>query len=219
MNVTNRRGRFITMEGSDGAGKSTNFEYAQSLLEQAGLEIVQTREPGGTGLGEKLREALLRQQGVVIGAAAETLMIFAARAQHIEEVIEPNLAKGKWVLCDRFTDATYAYQGYARALGAERVAVLENWVQGPLRPDLTLLLDVPVALAAKRVGTRGTPDRFEHEDSQFKAAVRSGYLELARRDPDRIQLIDASQDLAAVQADLAQVIRKFLMQFDSETEC
>ena len=219
MNASDKRGRFITMEGPDGAGKTTNFDYVQSLLEAAGLDVVRTREPGGTGLGEKLREVLLQEQRAAIGADAETLIIFAARAQHIEEVIEPNLAKGRWVLCDRFTDATYVYQGYARALGAERIAVLEDWVQGPLRPDLTLLLDIPVALAAKRVGARGTLDRFEHEDRQFKEAVRAGYLELARRNPERIRLIDASQELAAVQAELAQVFGKLLRQLNSEIGC
>ncbi len=219
MNVPDKRGRFITIEGPDGAGKTTNFNYVQSLLEQAGLDVVRTREPGGTGLGEKLREVLLQEQRVAIGANAETLIIFAARAQHIEEVIKPNLAKGRWVLCDRFTDATYVYQGHARALGAARVAVLEDWVQGPLRPDLTLLLDIPVALAAKRVGARGTLDRFEHEDRQFKAAVRDGYLEFARSAPERIQLIDASQDLTAVQADLAQVIGNLLTKLRSAIVC
>jgi dTMP kinase len=219
MNAPDKRGRFITMEGPDGAGKTTNFDYVQSLLEEAGLDVVRTREPGGTRLGEKVREVLLQEQPVAIGADAETLMIFAARAQHIEEVIEPNLAKGRWVLCDRFTDATYAYQGHARALGAARVAVLEDWVQGPLRPDLTLLLDIPVALAAKRVGARGTLDRFEHEGHEFKQAVRAGYLELARRDPERIQLIDASQELAAVQAELAQVIGKLLTRLQTQIGC
>jgi dTMP kinase len=204
------RGRFITVEGQDGAGKTTNLELVRRLLEAAGKEVVLTREPGGTQLGEQVRQWVLH--GQALDPHAELLLIFAARAQHLAEVIRPALAAGRWVLCDRFTDATYAYQGAGRALGQDSIALLEQLVQDELRPDLTLLLDVDVATGKSRAGARGAPDRFEVEDTAFKQAVRARYLELAAEHPGRIRVVDAGRELPAVQRDIEAIVRSFLEQ-------
>lgn len=206
--MTEQRGRFITVEGQDGAGKTTNLELVHRLLRDAGKEVVQTREPGGTGLGEQVRKWVLHAPA--LDPDAELLLIFAARAQHLSQVIRPALAAGRWVLCDRFTDATYAYQGAARALGHDKIAVLEQMVQGGLRPDLTLLLDVDVAVGHSRSGARSAPDRFEVEDLAFKQAVRGAYLDLARDHAGRIRVVDAGRDLAAVQRDIQSIITDFV---------
>ena len=165
-------GRFITVEGSEGVGKSSNLDFIESLLREAGKDVVRTREPGGTELGETLRGILLDARQKAICDDAELLLMFAARAQHLAEVIRPALAAGKWVLCDRFTDATYAYQGGGRGIPFDRIAVLEQWVQGDLRPDLTLLLDMPVEAGLARAGARSEPDRFEQEQTTFFERVR-----------------------------------------------
>ena len=193
---------FITIEGSEGAGKSTNIEYIVDYLKNAGKELVITREPGGTKIGEQLRAMLLDPQFKNMDFRTELLLMFAARAQHIAEVIQPALNAGKWVICDRFTDVTYAYQGAGRQMGKENVAVLEQWVQGDLRPDLTFLLDVPVDIGMQRVGQRSEHDRFEQEKLQFFDVVRSAYREMADAHTNRFRVIDASQDLTSVQADL-----------------
>lgn len=201
----NPRGLFITVEGGEGVGKSTNIAFIRRQLEAAGVELVVTREPGGTPLGEELRTVLLAVRDGGISAMAELLLIFAARAQHIEEVIEPALAAGRWVLCDRFTDATYAYQCGGRGLDREAVATLEALVQGTLLPDCTLLLDAPVDTGMNRIRERGEPDRFEREELAFFERVRASYHQLATDSSGRYRIIDASQPLEAVQRQLLQV--------------
>jgi len=204
------RGLFITVEGIEGAGKSTCMQVLRELIESRGLRTRQTREPGGTELGEELRELLLGHRHAGMGDDTELLLMFSARAEHIHEVIEPALAQGTWVLCDRFTDATYAYQGYGRGLSTGRIRTLEKWVQGDLRPDLTLLMDLPVAQGLERAGKRSSPDRFEREAHAFFERVRKGYLELARSHPDRFRVIDASPDLGQVTHTVRRVVAEFL---------
>lgn len=204
------RGRFITLEGIDGAGKSTSMEAACRHLREHGLEVIETREPGGTALGEALRELLLRRRDLRVDAEAEVLVIFAARAQHLAEVIRPALGEGRWVVCDRFTDATHAYQGGGRGLARERVEALEHWVQQGLRPDLTLLFDVPLSVAVGRAGPRGGWDRFEVEQEAFLERVRQSYLETARREPARVRVIDATPGVAEVQGRVRAILDEFL---------
>ena len=204
------QGKFITVEGSEGVGKSSNLAFIENYLRHAGIDIVRTREPGGTPLGEAIRELLLDARQRAMCDDTELLMMFAARAQHLAEVIRPALATGKWVLCDRFTDATYAYQGGGRGIPMERIGVLEDWVQGALRPDHTLLLDMPVAAGLERAGARSEPDRFEQEQHGFFERVRETYLARARLEPARIHVIDASPALDNVQAQIAQVLQRIL---------
>jgi len=188
------RGKFITIEGQDGAGKTTNIEVMKRYLEEADISFIQSREPGGTSLGESIRELLLNSSDARIGDKAELLLMFAARAQHIQEVIEPALSRGDWVLCDRFTDATYAYQGGGRGMNETDISDLEQNVQGSLHPDLTILLDLPVEVGESRAGQRSEPDRFEQQKLQFKQQVRDSYLSRATIEPDRIKVVDASID-------------------------
>jgi dTMP kinase len=204
------RGRFITVEGVEGAGKSTCIGYIRDTLTNAGKQVLVTREPGGTGLSEEIRDLLLahRQEGVAV--ETETLLMFAARAEHLARVIRPALAGGQWVLCDRFTEATYAYQGGGRGLPRERIEVLEQWLQGELRPDLVLLLDVPVRLGLERAAQRSARDRFESEDPAFFERVRAAYLDQAHRHPQRFRIIDASRELAQVQHQIKQALDKLL---------
>jgi len=204
------RGRFITVEGTEGVGKSSNLAFIEDYLRQHGKTVVRTREPGGTALGEKIRALLLDANETRMCDDAELLLMFAARAQHLAEVIRPALAEGKWVVCDRFTDATYAYQGGGRGIPMQRIAVLEEWVQGELRPDHTLLLDMPVELGLARAGARSAPDRFEQEQRAFFERVRNTYLERARREPQRIHVIDAASDLAQVQTAIARELDRIL---------
>ena len=210
----NNRGAFITVEGGDGAGKTTQLEFIQSWLEHQGINVVTTREPGGTALGEGIRELLLGPANLQISELTELMLIFAARHQHLEEVIKPAMAQGKWVLCDRFTDATYAYQGAGRVLDMQTIQKLEQWVQGELRPDLTLILDVPVELGLERTRKRGADqDRFEKQNLTFKQKVRESYLQTAQAEPERVKVLDASADLEAVQKDLAKALSHFLEGF------
>lgn len=207
MAATTKRGRFITFEGTDGAGKSTQGLYVEAFLRGRGIDCLRTREPGGTPMGEAIRSLLLDKSTLVATPATELLLVFAARAQHIAELIEPALARGTWVLCDRFTDATYAYQGAAGALGFEAVSRVEQWVQGDLRPDLTLVFDVPVAVGHARSRDRGGPaDRFESMNDDAKHAVRNAYLELAARFPSRIEVIDAAASVDEVNERVAGVL-------------
>jgi dTMP kinase len=208
------RGRFITVEGGDGAGKSSNLTYVRSLLEAAGKQVFDTREPGGTALGEAIRELLLGHRHGGMHGDTELLLMFAARAEHLHCKIQPALQQGQWVLCDRFTDASYAYQGAGRGLSQTRIATLEQFVQGELRPDLTLLLDLPVKVGLARAGDRSAPDRFEKEHLGFFEKVRKGYLEIAAKEPKRIQVIDASPPLEDVQRQIRIVINRFLDQTD-----
>ncbi len=193
-------GRFITVEGLEGAGKSTCLEHVAERVRDAGHAVVVTREPGGTKLGEAIRELLLAPISEPICADAETLLMFTARAQHIDRVIRPALKDGDWVVCDRFTDATSAYQGGGRKLGEHRIAVLEQWVQGGLRPDLTLSLDVPPAEGLARAARRSEPDRFERERGGFFERTREAYLERLRAAPERMRRIDAQATVASVRA-------------------
>ncbi|MCI0504689.1 MAG: dTMP kinase [Gammaproteobacteria bacterium] len=202
-------GKFITLEGSEGAGKSTAMQTVQAWAVQSGIDFVTTREPGGTPLAEKIRGLLLDKNHTSMADDTELLLMFAARAQHISELIKPAIAAGKWVLCDRFTDATYAYQGGGRGIAKERIAQLEQWVQGGLRPDLTLLLDLPVEQGLARAGQRGNLDRFEQEQTAFFERVRTAYLERAKRFPDQFRIIDASQSIEAVQQQIQQVLNIF----------
>ncbi|MFN9584127.1 MAG: dTMP kinase [Pseudomonadaceae bacterium] len=195
-------GLFITLEGPEGAGKSTNREYLAERLREQGIDVVLTREPGGTPLAERIRELLLDPSDEPMAADTELLLVFAARAQHLQQVIRPALAKGSVVLCDRFTDATYAYQGGGRGLSIERIAQLEQFVQGELRPDLTLIFDLPVEIGLARAAARGRLDRFEQEGRGFFEAVRQAYLQRAKQAPQRYRVLDAGQTLAQVQADI-----------------
>lgn len=203
-------GKFITIEGVEGGGKSTNLEFVRQFLEQKGKEVVVTREPGGTPLGEEIRALLLGHCHDGMAVDAELLLMFAARAEHIAKVIRPALEAGKWVLCDRFTDATYAYQGGGRGVAVERIAQLERWVQGELQPDLTLLLDLPVELGLSRAGRRSAPDRFEREQTEFFERVRQNYLARAAACADRFRVIDASRPINEVQASIAAVLERFV---------
>ena len=204
------RGKFITLEGGEGVGKSTNMAFIKNYLFQHKISVVVTREPGGTVMAEKLRQLLLDKNSEVISDQAELLMVFAARAQHIKHVIEPALAKGEWVLCDRFTDATYAYQGGGRNMRISAIEWLENMVQGTLRPDLTLLLDAPVEIGIERARSRAEFDRFESEKISFFEQVRRAYLLQAELHPERIKLIKANQPLVDVQRALIEIIGTFL---------
>lgn len=215
MSKVNQRGKFITIEGQDGAGKSTNLAVIKQLIIDSGHEVIETREPGGTPFGEKVRELLLSSDDQSFGDTAELLMMFAARAQHIQAVIVPALNDGKWVLCDRFTDATYAYQGGGRGIDMQRIAELEDYVQGGLRPDLTFLLDLPVEIGESRAGQRSAPDRFERQKNEFKTKVRACYLERAQHDSERFRLIDASQDLSTVKAAISRAMHDYFARIQS----
>ena len=203
-------GLFITLEGPEGAGKSTNREYLAACLRAQGVEVLLTREPGGTPLAERIRELLLTPSDEVMAADTELLLMFAARAQHIAAVIAPALARGAVVLCDRFTDATYAYQGGGRGLPVERIAQLEQFVQGDLRPDLTLVFDLPIEIGLARAAARGRLDRFEQEGRAFFDSVRQAYLDRAAATPERYRVLDAGQSLAQVQLALDALLPELL---------
>ena len=198
--------RFITLEGIEGVGKTTHGPYIAAQLKALGRDCVLTREPGGTALGEALRAVLLDPKLPGMAPLAELLLMFAARAEHIERVIEPALAAGQWVVCDRFTDATFAYQGGGRRLDTQAISTLEQLVQGTLRPDLTLLFDAPVELALARTRHRGPADRFELERHDFFQRVRDCYLARAAAEPRRFRIVDASVPLAAVEQALATLL-------------
>ena len=204
------RPRFITVEGIEGAGKSTCMQLIEQRIHARGHRLLVTREPGGTPLGEDVRGLLLGHKHDGMGDDTELLLMFAARAEHLHARIEPALAAGSWVLCDRFTDATFAYQGYGRGVDLERIAVLERWVQGERRPDLTLLLDLPVDVGLERAGKRSAPDRFERQAMAFFERVRDGYLQIAGKAPERFRVIDASRDLIAVSASIVEQIDAYL---------
>lgn len=194
------RGRFITFEGIDGAGKSTHIDFVAGLLRAAGKEVVVTREPGGTALGERLRAVVLNEP---MSARTETLLMFAARSEHLVQVIEPALACGRWVLCDRFTDATYAYQAGGRQLPEALIETLENWVHPNLQPDLTLLFDIEPALAAQRLAGTRTADRFETEQQHFFARVRAVYLARVARFASRFLVVDGAATVEEIRRDIS----------------
>jgi dTMP kinase len=197
------RGKFITLEGMDGAGKSTHIPDIVAALEARGIEVVSTREPGGTKLGEGLRELLLHQN---MHPETETLMMFAARREHIAQIIEPALARGAYVLSDRFTDATFAYQCGGRGVDADKIRVLEQWVHGELQPDLTLLFDVPVEVSIQRLANARTPDKFEQESSEFFSRIRAAYLLRAQQNPQRFRVINADRPLECVKKSLEEIV-------------
>ncbi len=203
-------GKFITLEGSEGSGKTTNMAYIEQLLEEAGVELIVTREPGGTPLGETIREILLDSRQTSMSEDTELMLMFAARAQHMHEKIRPALDAGKWVLCDRFVDATYAYQGGGRGISLERIGKLDNWVLNGFKPELTLYLDIGVAQGLKRAEARAELDRFEKEKIDFFERVRSGYLNRVEAEPERFRVVDASEPLEQVQRSIKSHIEQFI---------
>jgi dTMP kinase len=209
--MINKSGKFITLEGGEGVGKTTNVSFIKNYLQSLNIPVVVTREPGGTEMAEKIRELLLHANDEVVTSHAEILLMFAARAQHLNHVIKPALAQGQWVLCDRFTDATYAYQGGGRGLSMEAIQWLENFVQEDLRPDLTLLLDGPVEIGMARAKSRGGwLDRFESEHLHFFNRVRQIYLQQVQQHPERIKIIKADQPLADVQKAIIEILGPLL---------
>ena len=203
-------GKFITLEGGEGLGKSTNLHFIKDFLENNGLSVRVTREPGGTPLAEQIRCLLLEERSESVAEQTELLLMFSARAQHLKEVIYPALAQGQWVISDRFTDATYAYQGGGRAIDVSLIQQLETWVQGTFRPDLTLLLDAPSNIGMSRMKERVISDRFEQEQFPFFERVRQAYLLQAQKNPDRIQVVNANQSLTAVQSDIVSHLLSLL---------
>ncbi len=201
-----QKGLFITLEGIEGVGKSTCLKFIQSYLKRKQIPHITTREPGGTPFAEAIRKLLLSSYQEIVCNDAELLLFFAGRAQHIANIILPALNEGKWVICDRFTDASYAYQCGGRGIPKERIAFLEQWVQGDLRPDMTLLFDAPVQTALSRITKRGKPDRIETEKKHFFTRVRNCYLELAKEQPARFRIINASRPLTVVKQELRNII-------------
>lgn len=198
-------GKFITFEGIEGVGKSTNMAHMGAVLERHGQAVLRTREPGGTPMAERIRRMVAEHGDEAVPDIAELLLIFAARALHVRNVIRPALAAGTWVLCDRFTDSSRAYQGGGRGLPTAVIEQLAEWVHHDLQPDVTVLLDAPVDLALQRAGRRGSPDRFESEQRAFFVRVRERYLELAAAEPARIVVVDAARELDAVAADIERI--------------
>ncbi|WP_075258620.1 dTMP kinase [Herbaspirillum camelliae] len=196
-------GKFITFEGIDGAGKSTHIPFVTQLLRERGLTVVATREPGGTELGERLRELVLHHK---MHLETEALLMFASRREHLAQVIEPALARGDWVISDRFTDATFAYQGGGRKLALDKLDRLEQWVHPHLQPDLTLLFDVPLEVARARLDAERTLDKFEQEKADFFANTRAEYLRRAAQFPQRFRLIDSTRPIAVIQEDLRAIV-------------
>lgn len=208
--MSRKQGRFITFEGVEGVGKTTQLDGAEALLGAHGVSVVRTREPGGTPAAEAIRSVLLDPRWKGLHSDAELLLMFAARAEHVRRRVLPALEEGHWVLCDRFTDATYAYQGGGRGVSETRIAVLEDWALGALRPDLTLLLDADVDLGLRRARARGEADRFEREEREFFERVRASYLARARREPRRFRVLDASRPLEQVAAGVRRFLEDYL---------
>lgn len=208
-------GRFITLEGTEGVGKSTQHQVLAEALRRGGVSLLETREPGGTELAEAIRELLLRPATEPVAATTELLLMFAARAQHLAQRIVPAMAAGQWVLCDRFTDASYAYQGWGRGLSVETIATLESLVQGRLQPDCTVLLDAPVAVGLERARGRAALDRFEQEEAEFFERVRDGYLQRAAADVQRFVIIDAARPQHEVSADIQTLAEQLLRRWSA----
>ena len=198
-------GKFITFEGIEGVGKSTNIAHLTRALQSRGINVLTTREPGGTPMAERIRDLVAEHGDEAMPDIAELLLVFAARALHVNNVIEPALSAGTWVICDRFTDSSRAYQGGGRGLPQEDINRLAQWVHGDLRPDLTILLDAPVEVGMNRAGRRNEPDRFESEQSEFFERVRATYLQLAEHEPQRFVVVDATQDLDVVRDTIEQI--------------
>lgn len=206
--TTPKKPKFITLEGGEGAGKSTAMRYLQQQLTRLHIDLLTTREPGGTLIAEQIRQVLLQKQGETLTPATELLLVFAARSQHIAEVIRPALAKGQWVLCDRFTDASFAYQGGGRGVDWQMIESLEQFVQQDLRPDLTILLDAPPELGMKRIQRRAELDRIETEQLAFFERVRQAYLLRAKQDPKRFVVINTAKPLSEVKRHLSKLAEK-----------
>lgn len=199
-----KRGKFITLEGIDGAGKSTHLRWLREFIRERGEDVVTTREPGGTPVGEKIRQLLLSES---MRPETEAMLMFAARAEHLQTIIEPALARGAWVVCDRFTDASFAYQGGGRGVAETKLAAMEDWVQNGRGPDLTLLFDLSVEVSRQRLSQTGNPpDRFEREQVDFFARVRNAYLKRAAEFPQRIKIIDGSEPIATIQKTLEEIV-------------
>lgn len=205
--MTQQRGKFISFEGIDGAGKSTHIGFTADYLRTRGLELVSTREPGGTPLGEQLRELVLHEK---MHLETEALLMFASRREHIAQVIDPALSRGAWVISDRFTDASFAYQGGGRGLARDKLDALEQWVHPHLQPDLTLLFDVPLEVARARLDATRALDKFEQEKADFFSAARNEYLRRATQFPERFRVIDSTQTIADIQVQLAALLDALL---------
>ncbi len=203
-------GKFITVEGIEGVGKSTSVGFLREAIEKRGLTVLTTREPGGTPMAEKIRDLLIEHGDEPMPDIAELLLMFAGRALHVSNVIQPALAAGSWVICDRFTDASRAYQGAARGFPQDDINRLAEWVHGDLRPDLTILLDAPIEIGMQRAGSRSRPDRIEIERVDFFTRARDCYLSLAEAEPDRFTVVDASEDIDSVRTTIDSVINNFL---------
>ena len=205
-----KKGLFITLEGIEGAGKSTVVDFIEDFLTKEGHDVIKTREPGGTVIGEQIREILLKNENYTLTYDTELLLVFSARAQHIQEVILPALSSGKIILCDRFTDASYAYQGGGRGIDASRINLLEKWVQGDLRPNLTLLFDLDVSIGMQRTKKRSGTDRFEREEINFFEKIRNTYLERAKNEPQRFRIINSALSLENVKEQIVTILKDFL---------
>ena len=205
-----KKGLFITLEGIEGAGKSTAVDFIEDFLTKEGHDVIKTREPGGTVIGEQIREILLKNENYTLTYDTELLLVFSARAQHIQEVILPALSSGKIILCDRFTDASYAYQGGGRDIDASRINLLEKWVQGDLRPNLTLLFDLDVSIGMQRTKKRSDADRFEREEINFFEKIRNTYLERAKNEPQRFRIINSASSLESVKEQIVTILKDFL---------
>jgi dTMP kinase len=201
---------FITLEGVEGAGKSTLMSYVAEILSNSGKDVLQTREPGGTKTGEQIRNILLNRNNITVTDDTELLLMFAARAQHISEIILPALSSGKVVLCDRFTDASYAYQGGGRGIETSRIETLEEWVQQGLKPNLTLLFDLDVEAGLRRAGNRSEADRFELEEMSFFERIRTCYLQRAKNEAERFRIIDAAQTFDHVKQQIQDILKEYL---------
>ncbi len=208
-----KSGLFVSLEGPEGSGKSTNSSYISELLSQAGIKNMTTREPGGTGFGESLRNILLNKQTGNLNGKSELLLMFAARLEHVEHVIKPQLKQANWVICDRFTDSSYAYQGGGRGLSFDKISQLEKWTLGEFKPNLTLLLDVSVETTLSRVKSRGELDRFEDQETEFFYRIREAFLQLAKNTPERYRIIDANQPIDVVQAEISNIINPLIEQW------
>ena len=205
-----KKGLFITLEGIEGAGKSTAVDFIEDFLTKEGHDVIKTREPGGTVIGEQIREILLKNENYTLTYDTELLLVFSARAQHIQEVILPALSSGKIILCDRFTDASYAYQGGGRDIDASRINLLEKWVQEDLRPNLTLLFDLDVSIGMQRTKKRSDADRFEREEINFFEKIRTTYLERAKNEPQRFRIINSASSLESVKEQIITILKDFL---------
>lgn len=203
-------GKFITLEGIEGVGKSTHLRFVASWLREQGHSVVVTREPGGTPIAEQIRSVILKESTDKLPPLAELLLMFAARAAHLETLIRPALSRGEWVVCDRFIDATYAYQGAGRGLSTDFIAELAEIVQQGLRPDLTILLDVPLAMSLQRRAAPDQRDRFEREQDAFFARVQTGYRDIAAREPERVRTVASDRPIEEVQADIAEIMTNYL---------